>query len=83
MFAPAPVMSAPIPLPFELIAGFRVILGLALGGLLVGAVFFIVRDALSFGRAVIASRTPIRPLRPVTPPSTNPVSRPKDPLLAA
>jgi hypothetical protein len=81
MFALAPVMSAPIPLPFELIAGFRVILGLALGGLLVGAVFFIVRDALSFGRA--ASRTPIRPLRSVTPPSTNPVSRPKDPPLAA
>lgn len=83
MFALAPVMSAPIPLPFELIAGFRVILGLALGGLVVGAVFFIVRDALSVGRAVIASRTPIRPLRSVTLPSTNPVARPKDPPLAA
>lgn len=81
MFTFAPVASAPIPLPVDLTAGLGMALAAMIAAFLIVATCAIVRDALSFGRAVVRTGPQLRRPRSA---DVEKFARPlKDPPLAA
>jgi len=75
-------MMSPIPMPFDLSPALGAVLTVTLLAVLFTSALAIIRDALSFGRVVIATGSRVSTLRVVSVPGVA-ATQPKNPPLAA